>query len=180
MHETVKSLIHQLHYFSIFWAPNGMFLPYVHTYSYICMYVLCSVIGLGPYVLGSFRWHLRTKEAFGADLALVWCLKPQLSTAAVAAGAVETVGTVVVVVTPTCSFQDGFAVAEEAEAATAAAAAPESGCCSAAAIWGRKCEDNEGAAIKTSNTENQKERHKDAGKHAHKQINKPKCRIKQK
>lgn len=52
-----------------------------------------------------------------------------------AAGAVETVGTVVVVVTPTCSFQDGFAVAEEAEAATAAAAAaPESGCCSAAAI----------------------------------------------
>lgn len=49
-----------------------------------------------------------------------------------AAGAVETVGTVVVVVTPTCSFQDGFAVAEEAEAA--AAAAPESGCCSAAAI----------------------------------------------
>lgn len=50
-----------------------------------------------------------------------------------AAGAVETVGTVVVVVTPTCSFQDGFAVAEEAEAATAAAA-PESGCCSAAAI----------------------------------------------
>lgn len=49
-----------------------------------------------------------------------------------AAGAVETVGTVVVVVTPTCSFQDGFAVAEEAEAATAAA--PESGCCSAAAI----------------------------------------------
>lgn len=51
-----------------------------------------------------------------------------------AAGAVETVGTAVVVVTPTCSFQDGFAVAEEAEAATAAAAAPESGCCSAAAI----------------------------------------------
>lgn len=52
-----------------------------------------------------------------------------------AAGAVETVGTAVVVVTPTCSFQDGFAVVEEAEAATAAAAAaPESGCCSAAAI----------------------------------------------
>lgn len=55
-----------------------------------------------------------------------------------AAGAVETVGTAVVVVTPTCSFQDGFAVAEEAEAeaatAAAAAAAPESGCCSAAAI----------------------------------------------
>lgn len=76
----------------------------------------------------------KDKRSVGADLALVWCLKPQLSTAAVAAGAVETVGTVVVVVTPTCSFQDGFAVAEEAEAATAAAAAPESGCCSAAAI----------------------------------------------
>lgn len=73
-----------------------------------------------------------------SHLALVWCLKPQLSTAAVAAGAVETVGTAVVVVTPTCSFQDGFAVAEEAEAeaeaATAAAAAPESGCCSAAVV----------------------------------------------
>lgn len=72
------------------------------------------------------------KEVFGADLALVWCLKPQLSTAAVAAGVV---GTVVAGATPPCSFQDGIAVAEEEEAATAAAvAAPESGCCSAAAI----------------------------------------------
>lgn len=62
----------------------------------------------------------------GADLAPVLCLKPQLSTAAVAVGAA------VAVAAPTCSLQNGPAVAEEA--ATAVAAALESGCCSAAAI----------------------------------------------
>lgn len=60
----------------------------------------------------------------GADLALVWCLKPQ-SVAAV------DVGAVVAVVALACSLQDG--PAEEA-ATVAAAAALESGCCSAAAI----------------------------------------------
>lgn len=56
----------------------------------------------------------------GADLALVWCLKPQ-SVAAVDVGAVVALA---------CSLQDGPAE----EAATVAAAALESGCCSAAAI----------------------------------------------
>lgn len=108
-----------------------------------------------------------------ADLALVWCLKPLLSMAAVAVGAVGAAKA------PVCNLQDGPAVAEEA--AAAAAAALESGCCSAAAvIWGRKCEDNEGEAIKTSNTENQKDEHKDVDKRAHKQTNKSKCKIKQK
>lgn len=66
----------------------------------------------------------------------------------------------VAVEAPMCNLQDGPAAAEEAETA----AALESGCCSAAAvIWGRKCEDNEGAAIKTSNTENQKDGHKRCG-----------------
>lgn len=69
-------------------------------------------------------------------LALVWCLKPQLSMAAGAAGAAEAAGAVVAVaavVAPMCKFQDGIAVAEKAEAATAAL---ESGCCSAAAVVG--------------------------------------------
>lgn len=81
-------------------------------------------------------------------LALVWCLKPQLSMAAGAAGAAgvagaagtagaaEAAGAVVAVAAvaaPMCNFQDGIAVAEEAEAATAAL---ESGCCSAAAVVG--------------------------------------------
>lgn len=59
----------------------------------------------------------------GADLALVWCLKPQ-SVAAVDVGAVVALA---------CSLQDGPAE-EAATVAVAAAAALESGCCSAAAI----------------------------------------------
>lgn len=60
----------------------------------------------------------------GADLALVWCLKPQ-SVAAVDVGAVVALA---------CSLQDGPAEEAATVAVAAAAAALESGCCSAAAI----------------------------------------------
>lgn len=64
----------------------------------------------------------KQKEHFWADLALVWCLKPQLLAAAVGSDA-----------DPTRGLQGGpVAVAEGAEAANEAA--PESGCCSGAAI----------------------------------------------
>lgn len=99
-----------------------------------------------------FIWIKQRKSE--PDLGLVWRLKPQMSRAAVA-GVDEG--------TPAWSLQDGPAVAVKAETA-----ALETGCCSAAAvIWGRKCEDNEDAAIKTSNTENQRDRHSDVGKHTH-------------
>lgn len=71
---------------------------------------------------------LRSEGGVRADLALVWCLKPQLSMAAVAVVAVGVAVAAVSGGAPTGSLQNGFAAA-----VAAAAAALESGCCSAAA-----------------------------------------------